>query len=467
MATGRKKFNFGGSSLNTRESEIASEVPAVENRAQELVNAIENAGVNTAFNFKLIPRQKLIFHEENDYPMEAIKELAESILNNGLLHNLDVHFDEENDIYIIEAGEQRTRAIDLLIEKFRDYSDKDSEEYQKYSINVQPFEKGYPCKVCTGTSRMKISEGLDEDSLKELDMIESRLRLRISNEIGREYDPARTKKALDDIVNLENRRNELLRRDKKLTNKEIGAQPNISDRMVQKYKSIDRLIPELQELFQERGITLTDGANYANLNKNEQLQILELINAGGNKKEIAELYAQLSRVKNEMKQKEKELEKLEKEKTAAEEKVAQANEAADKLREQIHEELQREFDTENKAERKKVEELQAQLLLANQNVKEYEKQKVELSARCEEIAQLKKALEEKNTAGNSAGASVAIKAGFRVESGIKGIEAAFQELQKAIADYQKVYDSDVCEKTLENYQDEIKKCIKKWEKECF
>ena len=106
MATEGRKFNFGGSGLSTREPETTSksEAPATVNRAQELVNAIENAGVNTAFNFKLIPRHKLMFHEENDYPMEAIKELAESILNNGLLHNLDVHFDEENDIYIIEAG---------------------------------------------------------------------------------------------------------------------------------------------------------------------------------------------------------------------------------------------------------------------------------------------------------------------------------------------------------------------------
>lgn len=65
----RKKFNFGGGSLNTRETTVNSVEARTENRAQELVNSIESAEVNTAFNFKLIPRSKLVFHQDNEYPM--------------------------------------------------------------------------------------------------------------------------------------------------------------------------------------------------------------------------------------------------------------------------------------------------------------------------------------------------------------------------------------------------------------
>ena len=226
----RKKFNLGGSRLEMRELETVKQEESTESQAQRLVTAIENAEVNTAFNFKMIPRSKLIFHKDNQYPMEAVEKLAASILDVGLMHNIDVRYDEDNDTYIIDAGEQRTRALDMLIEKYRNQEDQESEEYQKYLYHVKPFEKGYPCKVSSGTSKMKNSMVLTGEAASELDEIEARLRLRISNEIGRGHDAVRTKKCLDEILELENRRNEILGKTDQVTNRELGEKLNISGR---------------------------------------------------------------------------------------------------------------------------------------------------------------------------------------------------------------------------------------------
>ena len=50
----RKKFNLGGSRLEMRETETVKQEESTESQAERLVTAIENAEVNTAFNFKMI-----------------------------------------------------------------------------------------------------------------------------------------------------------------------------------------------------------------------------------------------------------------------------------------------------------------------------------------------------------------------------------------------------------------------------
>lgn len=456
----RRKFNLGGASLNVREPEVTGS-PAGESRIQELVSTIENPAINTAFNFKLIPREKLVFHKDNKYPMEVIEELATSILNVGLMHNIDVSYDEENDVYIIDAGEQRTRAIDLLIERYKDFSNQDSEEYQRYLYHAKPFEKGYPCKVSTGSSRMHISDGLDEAELKELDDVESKLRVRISNEIGREHDPVRTKQALDDIIMLENRRNELLGNGKTITNKEVGSKLKISDRMVQKYKALDRLIPELREAFDKGGISVTDGANYANLNEEEQRQILSLVNTGGAKEELAALYDKLKKLQEEMQDKDKELQRLADEKAEALAKVEKAKQDAELLEEEIRIKLQHEAEQQGKADQETIVNLQKQLTQANQNVAAYEKQGQELDAKRKEIEKLQEKLARKEKPVASRETVAVMKAALRVESSMKDVENAIKQLQKAISEYQKLYDGSESEKTPEEYQSDIEALFEK------
>ncbi len=453
----RKKFNFLGNEMNTRESTGEAPVKA-GNRVQELVDSIENATTNTAFNFKYIPREKLRFHEDNEYPIESVEKLAASILDVGLMHNLDVSYAEEEDIYVIDAGEQRTRALDMLIEKYRDYTDTESEEYQHYLYHVKPFEKGYPCKVSTGTSRLQSGETYSDAVRRELDEIEARMRIRISNEIGREYDPVRTKKAMDEMIMLENRRNELLGTGKPMNNREIGERLNISDRQVQKYKAIDRLIPELQTLFQEHGITLTDGANYAKLNEGEQQQILDLIKAGGNKQEVTALYGKLNRLQEEMQAKEREINKLERDRAEALEHAEAARREAAELDSRIREELTKEAEKKEEADGKLIEELQKQLESANHNIDEYARQNRELE---KEKAKKEAELEEKLAAKleETRLTPAMMRAALQVESILGLIESNIRQFKKVLCEYQDMYDSSSGEVSPEEYMEQLQKVL--------
>lgn len=66
--------------------------------------------------FETVPFSLIDYNEDNDYSKEKIVELAESIQQNGLLHNI-VLSKKENGRYKILAGERRTRAIAYLREQ--------------------------------------------------------------------------------------------------------------------------------------------------------------------------------------------------------------------------------------------------------------------------------------------------------------------------------------------------------------
>lgn len=457
----RRKFNLGNSGLNTREPNGDVSVES-KSSMQKLVNSIQNPAVNTAFNFKYIPRDKLVFHKENHYPMEAIEKLAASILDMGLMHNIDVSYDEETDTYIIDAGEQRTKAIDLLIERYKDFPETDSEDYQRYLYHVQPFEKGYPCKVSTGSSRMKMGASLSEDVKRELDKIESRMRIRISNEIGRDPNPVRTKAAIDEMIKLENQRNKLLGNvdGSSISNKEIGDRLNISSRMVQKYKAIDRLIPELREIFEQKGITLTDGANYANLDETEQRQLLSLIEAGGDKKEIHALYEKLNKLQNEMKSKEKELQSLEKEKAEALKLVENARRDAAELEKKIRTELQHEMEEEGENDRKVAEQLQEELEAANQSIERYEKQREKLEEeQAKKVAELEKKLAEQEKEGNTTSFAVT-RVALQIDNILNSIDSQTKQLNRMLEEYEGIYQVSSGETAPETYKKKFEQILK-------
>lgn len=66
--------------------------------------------------FETVSFSLIDYNENNDYAKEKIVELAESIQQNGLLHNI-VLSKKENGRYKILAGERRTRAIAYLREQ--------------------------------------------------------------------------------------------------------------------------------------------------------------------------------------------------------------------------------------------------------------------------------------------------------------------------------------------------------------
>lgn len=75
------------------------------------MNASDKGRLVEAYNFKFVPREKLEFNPNNDFSMKDIDELAETLLLNGLLHNLVAYYEEDRDRYILESGGRRLKAM--------------------------------------------------------------------------------------------------------------------------------------------------------------------------------------------------------------------------------------------------------------------------------------------------------------------------------------------------------------------
>ena len=84
------------------------------------------------YNFNYIPKEKIVSNPKNEmYTQDGIEALKESILINGLRHNLSVLYNPDNDTYRLVSGERRYHAITSMSDK--EYNDL--------------FPAGIPCKV--------------------------------------------------------------------------------------------------------------------------------------------------------------------------------------------------------------------------------------------------------------------------------------------------------------------------------
>lgn len=305
---------------------------------------------------KYIPRKKIIFNEKNDYNQEEIEKLAESILNYGLIHVMEAYYDEENDLYILESGERRTRAIDLLLDKFLNTEPDDSYEYQCFLKNVKEFANGYPLNV----KHLEMENGV----LTELEQINSQLRLDEANQQIRSEDPLQKAKALERRKKLLQRKKELLPNEKMNILNTLAEQTGMTKRSVMKYTAIaEKLIPELQEEFKKSNISLNEGSAYAQLTEEEQNYILQLIRNGekASKQEIDQLRMLLKTKEDNASQKEIELKRLHAEKEAAEKKLAEEilKKEADKMR--LEKRLREEISSEKSSNNSEIQSLKKSL----------------------------------------------------------------------------------------------------------
>jgi len=203
---------------------------------------------NSNYNFKFIPKEKITPNEKNkNYSQDNIDALSESIIVNGLRHNLSVIHDSEIDMYRIISGERRFHAINRMDEK----------TYKEL------FPTGIPCKV----EKSNISE-IDEEimlisanhDIRETTTEEKRWEIRRLKEL---YE---AKKLSGEITNI---------------SKEIARQLNISQRQAIKYVNAEKLIPELSDLLNQNGISLEDANKFSRLDEWAQLKIVELISSKG------------------------------------------------------------------------------------------------------------------------------------------------------------------------------------------
>lgn len=455
----KRKYNFKAQHdlINTPDVEstdVKEDSQEQTALVKDLVNNIKSADtkVTKAFDIQFIPRDKLVFNKNNKYPMEDIESLASWILEYGLLHNIEVFYDESNDQYIVDAGERRTRAIDYLIKKYKDVTPED-EQYLNYKEHVQQFDlEGYPCKI---VRKRTSNDSVPDEESSILDEIDTHIRLILSNETGRKHDAVRQQEQIHELDALLKKRNALLKKGEKINVNETLAETfGLSTKQVKNYKAISTLIPELKKLFEENHITLKDGANYAQLSEEEQRQLLSLIESGSGKNEIDALYKNLNELKKDISSREQDIRKLEAEKKAALEKVEEAARSKADLEKRLREQI--EADNANE-----IDSLKEKLEAANTMKETYAAQLEDIAKKQEkEVADLKKKLEEKEQKQEKDYNIEVVKSAAVLESNISSMKVVIQNLNEAISNYEKVYEEDAG-KNPTDYKSEIARLLEK------
>ena len=226
----------------------------------------------TQYNFQYIPKEKIVSNPKNEmYSQDGIDALKESILINGLRHNLSVLFDADKNVYRLVSGERRYRAISKMTDK----------EYNAL------FPSGIPCKV----EKSNINE-IDEEIMlisANHDVRESSMEVK-RWEVSRLKELYEAKKLKGEIKNI---------------NAEIAKQLNISERQARKYTTAEKLIPELSELLNANGIDLNQADKFGKLDEDAQKSILLVLKANNGKIENAQFQEikKLSERKESLKQK--------------------------------------------------------------------------------------------------------------------------------------------------------------------
>lgn len=234
-----KKFNLGNKM-------------GMMNNIAEKVNNIET---KNAFNIRNINIELLVPSDKNFYAVEDIEKLAEDIKENSLLHNLVVR--PLNDgRYEIISGERRYRACKKL-----------------------GWEK-VPCQV-------RDTNDIDSEIL----LIQANAKARVLTDL----EKARQVKRLEELYNQKKANGEKI--EGKIRDK-IGQDLGISGVQVQRYKRLNNLIPELQQLLDDGKIGASTVVQFASMDKEAQKNIYNtLIDLGKNvtreeAKKIKEEYEQ-------------------------------------------------------------------------------------------------------------------------------------------------------------------------------
>ena len=246
---------------------------------ESMGEAFESFNGKNPFNFKRIPREKIIFNENNDFSMENIEELANSLLKNGLEHNLTGHYDDDRDLYILESGERRIRALDLLNSKFgsvtriNELPESEQENFVLFRSNILPLlTEGIPFKVNS------FSKEHNDENENRLDEIRSELRKYATNLDVRQFTPKERSEYISKVKKLLEEEASLLGKNK-VTKDEIADAIGISRRQLHKYELLDSLIPRFKELFENKKLRIEAVSTLSGLTEEEQQAICNRIDS--------------------------------------------------------------------------------------------------------------------------------------------------------------------------------------------
>lgn len=279
-------LNLSGGQAQYTQKDVTSEKPEVSEErvdrfSQDSVTTLSNLAkaVDTpdqtikAFNFKFIPREKIIFNKDNDFDMEEVESLSDKLLENGLLHNLVAFYDEETDKYILESGERRLRAFDLAHERFKDYEELDDKEYLLYVEHIKEFYiNGFPVNV-------KKAKYQDELEMSRVDEIDSNLRKYTANIDVRNFTPQQRAEYTKKVRTLMEEKNRLLYGSiaPKVTQAQVAEATGITERQIRKYEQVEDLIPALKAEFENGNLSISKVPSIAKMSEEEQLVFLDFL----------------------------------------------------------------------------------------------------------------------------------------------------------------------------------------------
>ena len=338
----KKSFTAGGTKTGILNSDGGEKLKEIQAKTQ--------------YNFKYIPKDKIVSNPKNEmYAQDGINALKESILVNGLRHNLSVLYDSDKDIYRLISGERRYHAI--------------SEVDEKDDQTLCPA--GIPCKV----EKSDITE-IDEEIMlisANHDVRESSMEVK-RWEVSRLKELYEAKKLNGEIKNI---------------NAEIAKQLNISERQARKYTTAEKLIPELSELLNNNGIDLNQADKFGKLDEDAQKSILNILQKNGNienaefqsiKKISEERAKEAAKYKQELEEVTRELNKKNETLEILENKINEISTNTDKSNSKIdiEEELRYMTEAKNKAEKEKAR-LESNMEKMKQQQREKEQRKTTIS----------------------------------------------------------------------------------------
>lgn len=309
---------------------------------------------NAQYNFQFIAKDRIISNPKNEkYTQDGIESLKESIIENGLRHNLSVLFDAEQNNYRLISGERRYHAICAMSDK----------EYNEL------FPTGIPCKV----EKSDISE-IDEEIMlisANHDVRETSMEVK-RWEVSRLKELYEAKKLKGEIKNI---------------NAEIAHQLNISERQARKYTTAEKLIPELSNLLNENGIDLNQADKFGKLDESAQQDILKIIHKKG---EVEN--SEFQTIKKLSEEREKEAKKYKEKYEKASKQIEEKELTVKKLQQRLTE-------LENKDNHivRSRQDLEDEIRFLTDAKEQAEKEKHKLETNLEKIKQQQKDKERKNT----------------------------------------------------------------------
>lgn len=308
----------------------------------------------TQYNFQYIPKEKIVSNPKNAmYTQDGIEALKESIIINGLRHNLSVLYNSDNDTYRLVSGERRYHAISSMTDK----------EYN------QLFPAGIPCKI----EKSEITE-IDEEIMlisANHDVRESSMEVK-RWEVSRLKELYEAKKVKGEIKNI---------------NAEIAKQLNISERQARKYTTAEKLIPELSELLNNNGIDLNQADKFGKLDEDAQKSILTIIKKNGDIEN-----AEFQSIKKLSEERAKEAEQYKKELDSVLKELNEKNQTLQVLEEKINQ-----ISSTKPEEPKDSDSVEEKLRYMTDAKNKAEKEKARLETNIEKMKQLQKEKEQRKT----------------------------------------------------------------------